>query len=93
MSLLHAQTNLKKQGMLPLTFVNPADYDLVGPRDQIDILGLTEIAPGKNMTVRGTRENGEQYTFEVKHTFNENQIGWFKAGSALNMMAAAINTA
>jgi len=87
------ETNLKKQGMLPLTFANPADYELVNPRDQIDIIGLLDLEPGKNLTVRGTRENGEQYTFEVKHTFNENQIGWFKAGSALNMMAAAANVA
>jgi aconitate hydratase len=80
------ETNLKKQGMLPLTFANPADYDKVGPRDRLSILGLKDLAPGKQLTVRGTRQNGETYEFKVNHTFNANQIGWFKAGSALNLM-------
>jgi aconitate hydratase len=80
------ETNLKKQGMLPLTFANPADYELVGPRDKIAILGLKDLAPGKQLTVRGTRANGQTYEFKVNHTFNANQIGWFKAGSALNLM-------
>jgi len=80
------ETNLKKQGMLPLTFDNPADYELVGPRDKIDIMGLKDLAPGSQLTVKGTRPGGETYTFKVNHTFNDNQIGWFKAGSALNLM-------
>jgi len=80
------ETNLKKQGMLPLTFDNPADYDLVGPRDKISILGLKELAPGSQLTVKGVRPSGESYSFKVNHTFNDNQIGWFKAGSALNLM-------
>lgn len=64
------ETNLKKQGMLPLTFANPDDYDLVGPRDKISILGLATLAPGKQLTVKGTRPSGETYTFKVNHTFN-----------------------
>jgi aconitate hydratase len=80
------ETNLKKQGMLPLTFADPADYDRVAPRDKLSILGLGTLAPGKPLTVKGTKPSGETYTFAVNHTFNANQIGWFKAGSALNMM-------
>jgi aconitate hydratase len=80
------ETNLKKQGMLPLTFADPADYDRVGSRDKIAILGLGELAPGKPLTVQGTKPDGSTYKFAVNHTFNANQIGWFKAGSALNMM-------
>lgn len=80
------ETNLKKQGMLPLTFANADDYDLVGPRDKLTIMGLKELAPGSVLTVKGTRPSGESYSFKVNHTFNENQIGWFKAGSALNLM-------
>jgi aconitate hydratase len=83
------ETNLKKQGMLPLTFANAEDYEKVGSRDEIAIQGLADLTPGKTLTVQGTRANGETYTFAVKHTFNENQIGWFKAGSALNKMAEA----
>ncbi len=80
------ETNLKKQGMLPLTFADPADYDRVGPRDRLSILGLASLSPGKPLTVRGVKPTGESYEFKVNHTFNANQIGWFKAGSALNMM-------
>ena len=72
--------------MLPLTFADPADYDRVGSRDKIAILGLGELAPGKPLTVQGTKPDGSTYKFAVNHTFNANQIGWFKAGSALNMM-------
>eukprot|EP00192_Tetraselmis_astigmatica_P007544 CAMPEP_0117661784 /NCGR_PEP_ID=MMETSP0804-20121206/7718_1 /TAXON_ID=1074897 /ORGANISM="Tetraselmis astigmatica, Strain CCMP880" /LENGTH=789 /DNA_ID=CAMNT_0005468667 /DNA_START=207 /DNA_END=2576 /DNA_ORIENTATION=+ len=82
------ETNLKKQGMLPLTFANPADYDLVMPDDKISIKGLESFTPGVPLTVEATRANGEKYSFEVNHTFNENQINWFKHGSALNAMAA-----
>ena len=87
------ETNLKKQGMLPLTFANPADYELVGPRDKIAITGLATFAPGKPLTVTGTRPDGKTYSFPVNHTFNEGQIAWFKAGSALNHMKAVAATA
>jgi aconitate hydratase len=83
------ETNLKKQGMLPLTFADPADYDKVGPFDRLAIRGLTEFAPGKQLTIEGTRPDGSKYSFPVNQTFNENQITWFKHGSALNAMAAA----
>ncbi|MGB0929483.1 MAG: aconitate hydratase [Chitinophagales bacterium] len=78
------ETNLKKQGMLGLTFVNPADYDLVRQDDSVDILGLTEFTPGKNLTVVLNHKDGTSDSFEVSHTYNEVQIGWFRAGSALN---------
>lgn len=81
------ETNLKKQGMLPLTFANPADYDKVQPGDKISILGLTEFAPGVPLTCKLTHTDGSTEEFSLNHTFNENQIGWFKAGSALNKMA------
>ncbi len=80
------ETNLKKQGMLGLTFANPSDYDKISPSDKISILGLTSFAPGKPLTVKGKREDGSTYQFPVNHTYNEQQLGWFKAGSALNMM-------
>ena len=83
------ETNLKKQGMLPLTFADPADYDKVGPFDRIAVRGLTGFAPGKQLTVEGTRPDGSTYAFPVNQTFNENQLSWFKHGSALNAMAAA----
>lgn len=83
------ETNLKKQGMLPLTFANPADYDKVSGHDRVDILGLTSFAPGKNLTLRVHKSDGKTVDIPLKHTFNEGQIAWFKAGSALNVMAAA----
>lgn len=82
------ETNLKKQGMLPLTFADPADYDKVGPFDKLAIRGLATFAPGKPLMVEGTRPDGSTYSFQVNQTFNENQINWFKHGSALNAMGA-----
>lgn len=83
------ETNLKKQGLLPLTFADPADYDKVGPFDRISIKGLTDFQPGKPLTLEGKRPDGSTYSFPVNQTFNENQITWFKAGSALNAMGQA----
>jgi len=80
------ETNLKKQGMLGLTFVNPADYDLVKEDDTFDILGLTEFAPGKQLTVVINHADGSKNEIKVNHTYNQNQIEWFKAGSALNLI-------
>jgi aconitate hydratase len=79
------ETNLKKQGMLPLIFANPSDYDKVQPFDQLSI-DLSDFAPGKPLEVQGKRQDGSTYSFPVNHTFNENQLTWFKAGSALNAM-------
>ena len=85
------ETNLKKQGMLGLTFVNPADYDLVRQDDSIDILGLDEMAPGKNLTVVLNHVDGSSDSFEVAHTYNKAQIDWIRAGSALNKIREELN--
>lgn len=82
------ETNLKKQGMLGLTFANPADYDLVQEDDSIDIVGLTSFAPGKQLQVVLNHADGSSDTIQVNHTYNEGQIEWFKAGSALNLIKA-----
>ena len=80
------ETNLKKQGMLALTFVDKNDYEKIKEDDKISIIGLSEFKPGKNLTVELTHKNGTKESFEVAHTYNEVQIAWFKAGSALNYM-------
>ncbi len=81
------ETNLKKQGMLPLTFANPADYDKVREDDRASILGLTALTPGKPLTLVLKHADGRVDECALNHTFNDNQIGWFKAGSALNLIA------
>ncbi|KAH3681125.1 hypothetical protein WICPIJ_007900 [Wickerhamomyces pijperi] len=83
------ETNLKKQGLLPLNFVDPAAYDKITPNDTVDIIGLTELAPGKNVTLRVHTKEGETWETPLSHTYNAEQIEWFKYGSALNKMAAA----
>ncbi|EGI59293.1 Aconitate hydratase, mitochondrial [Acromyrmex echinatior] len=80
------ETNLKKQGVLPLTFSNPADYDKIQPNDKISLLGLNDLAPGKSVQAQIKRKDGKVDTISLNHTMNEQQIGWFKAGSALNRM-------
>ncbi len=80
------ETNLKKQGVLALTFANKADYDKVQEDDTFDILGLREFAPGKPFTVVLHHKDGTTDEFLANHTYNENQIEWFKAGSALNLI-------
>ncbi|KAG0181604.1 Aconitate hydratase mitochondrial [Apophysomyces sp. BC1034] len=87
------ETNLKKQGMLPLTFANPADYDKVDPTDKVDILGLTEFQEGKPLTLRLHKTDGRTEDIKLNHTFNSGQIAWFKAGSALNLMRSKITKA
>jgi aconitate hydratase len=78
------ETNLKKQGMLALTFVNKDDYELIRQDDYIDILGFDEFAPGKNLVIRLRHADGTSDEFEVSHTYNQAQIDWVRAGSALN---------
>jgi len=80
------ETNLKKQGMLPLTFNNKADYDLVRPDDKVSIVGLETFAPGGQLQCVLSHSDGSSDTILLDHTFNEQQIDWFKAGSALNRM-------
>lgn len=78
------ETNLKKQGVLALTFINKDDYDKVREDDRISVIGLKEFAPGKPLTVKLRHADGTEESFEVEHTYNDTQIGWFKAGAALN---------
>ncbi len=78
------ETNLKKQGILPLTFVDPGDYDKVQEDDRFAISGLVDLAPGRDLTVTLTHADGSTDTFAVAHTMTEEQISWFQAGSALN---------
>jgi aconitate hydratase len=82
------ETNLKKQGMLALRFANPSDYDKIQEDDTLDIMGLSAFAPGKPLTVRLNHSDGSSEEFLANHTYNEAQIEWFKAGSALNIIRA-----
>lgn len=78
------ETNLKKQGMLALTFVDPADYDKIRQDDQVSIVNFADLAPGQNLTIELKHADGTSEQFEVTHTYNQAQIDWVKAGSALN---------
>lgn len=80
------ETNLKKQGMLALTFADKNDYDKIQEDDDIDILGLTEFTPGKPLTLHLNHKDGSIDSIFVNHTYNAQQIEWFKAGSALNLI-------
>ncbi len=82
------ETNLKKQGMLGLTFADESDYDKVQEDDTINFLDLTEFAPGKPLTLEFVHSDGTKDIIMANHTYNEAQIGWFKAGSALNLIKA-----
>ncbi|RMH62563.1 MAG: aconitate hydratase [Calditrichaeota bacterium] len=80
------ETNLKKQGMLALTFADPADYDKIQEDDTIDLIDLTEFAPGRPMTLVLHHADGSEETIKANHSYNDVQIAWFKAGSALNLL-------
>ena len=80
------ETNLKKQGMLALTFDNENDYDLIQEDDAFNFVDLNEFAPGKQLTVEVVHADGAKDSVKVNHTYNEQQIKWFKAGSALNLI-------
>ncbi len=84
------ETNLKKQGMLGLTFADKADYDKIQEDDTVDIVGLTEFAPGKPLTLVFNHADGTKDEISVNHTYNEQQIEWFKAGAALNIIRAQV---
>jgi len=81
------ETNLKKQGMLPLTFADPKDYDKINEDDKLSIIGLKELAPDSHLKLVIKHSDGSTDEAVLNHTFNENQIEWFKAGSALNLIA------
>lgn len=80
------ETNLKKQGVLALTFVDVADYAKIQEKDLLTIRGLNDLAPGKNLTLEAKHADGTVDKIAVKHTYNTEQIKWFKAGSALNLI-------
>jgi aconitate hydratase len=80
------ETNLKKQGMLALTFANKEDYTKIQEDDSIDIVGLTSFAPGKPLEIVLHHQDGSQETITANHSYNEQQIEWFKAGGALNVI-------
>jgi len=80
------ETNLKKQGMLALTFANKADYDKILEDDTIDVNGLTQFTAGKPLSLVLTHKDGSVETIEANHTYNQQQIEWFKAGGALNII-------
>ncbi|EKV56311.1 aconitate hydratase [Brachyspira hampsonii 30446] len=80
------ETNLKKQGMLAITFKDKDDYNKIQEKDKITILGLDNFKPKQNLTVKLIHEDGSEDTFEVMHTYNEAQIEWFKNGGALNTL-------
>lgn len=79
------ESNLKKQGVLPLTFVDPASYDLIGENDKVSIVGLTNLAPGSSLTLKIQGQGGVKEA-QVKHTLTAEEVRWFKAGSALNTL-------
>jgi aconitate hydratase len=79
------ETNLKKQGLVPLTFTDPATYDEIGEDDRISVLGLPPV-PGQPVRCQIVRPDGETIDFEATHTFSDEQVDWFKAGSALNIV-------
>ncbi|MEO7556288.1 MAG: aconitate hydratase, partial [Acidimicrobiales bacterium] len=82
------ETNLKKQGVLPLTFADPGTYEQIGEDDTISVLGLAALAPDVNVRCRITKPDGSTIDFEGTQTFSPAQVEWFKAGSALNIIRA-----
>ena len=84
------ETNLKKQGMLALTFVNKADYEKIQENDSINIIGLTTFSPGTSLTLLFKHSDGTQDEIKANHTYNAQQIEWFKAGGALNIIRASV---
>jgi aconitate hydratase len=80
------ETNLKKQGMLGITFANESDYDLIQEDDTFNFIDLKDFAPSKSITIELVHSDGSKDTIEALHTYNEQQIEWFKEGSALNLI-------
>lgn len=80
------ETNLKKQGMLGLTFANEADYDLIQENDTFNFLDISEFAPGKPLTIEVVHSDGSKDTILANHTYNDSQIEWYREGSALNLI-------
>jgi aconitate hydratase len=81
------ETNLKKQGILPLTFSDPKDYDLFEQADRVSVVGLPALAPGRPVEVRISKADGRTVTIQTRHSLTEEHVGWFRAGSALNALS------
>jgi aconitate hydratase len=77
--------------MLAITFANPSDYDKIQEDDTVDVLGLTGFTPGVQLTIVLTHKDGSSEEFKVNHSYNAQQIEWFKAGGALNIIRASVN--
>ena len=86
-----AQTNLKIQGVIPLMFENKSDYDLIEAFDTISTINLEEFSSKNNIKLCLKKPDGSTHTINTIHTFSDNQILWFKAGSALNLIASQLN--
>jgi aconitate hydratase len=86
------ETNAKKQGLLPLTFADPDTYDLIEEDDRINVLGLPPV-PGENVRCQIVKPDGTTIDFEAVHTFSPEQVEWFKAGSALNIVRQKVAAA
>ena len=80
------ETNLKKQGILPLTFNNSDDYELIDEKDRISIIGLSNLSENQPVEVLINKSDGETLTIKTNHSMSDEQIEWFKAGSALNLI-------
>jgi aconitate hydratase len=80
------ETNLKKQGMLGLTFANEADYNKILENDTFNFIDLVDFTPGKQLSIEIVHEDGSKEIIKANHSYNEGQIEWFKAGSALNLI-------
>ncbi len=87
------ETNLKKQGVLALTFADPGDYEKVRVDDEIDVVGLADLAPGRPVTVVARHADGSRDELETTHTLSDEQVEWFRAGSALNLLRRQRGTA
>lgn len=81
------ETNLKKQGILPMTFANPADYEQIEQEDRVSVTGLNALAPGKPVAVIIHKKDGTEVTIQANHSMTEQQLTWFRAGSALNALS------
>ncbi len=82
------ETNLKKQGILPMTFADPANYDQIEQEDRVSVTGLSELAPGKPVSVIIHKKDGKEITVQANHSMTEQQVKWFQSGSALNALNA-----
>lgn len=87
------ETNAKKQGLLPLTFADPATYDLIEQDDRINVVRIADLAPNQPVRCQIVKPDGTTVDFEATHTFSPDQLEWFRAGSALNVIRRNLDQA